>query len=511
MSIFDIPASRPITPTPQAPQRPKLDLSEYSFVCTPFQHQITALERSQGFKEYAYLMEMGTGKSKVIIDDFSWWYSKGKIDAIIIWANKGCYKNWVNAEIPIHLPKHIPYQMTYWDSAASTTLQQSYVKLMQPFNGLKILVMNVEALAYEKATKFAKLFCKAHRVYAVVDESTSIKNWKAKRTVSAIEVGQLCLYRRIATGSPVTNNPLDLFSQAAFLGYHLLGFSSFYAFRARYAEMVQITIDARASSTGKEKKFKKVKCFQHLDELTRKLQSWSYRCLKKDCLDLPEKIYEYREVELTPEQKRAYLTMRTAAFAELDGSIATVMLALTKILRLHQIVCGNLKDDDGVNHALPNNRIPVLLDTIDEGSGKFIIYATYIEDIQAIQKALAEEYDPRNVVTYYGATSKDDRDLAVKRFQEDPECRFFVANRTGAYGLTLTTAETVIYYSNDYNLEVRLQSEDRAHRIGQKNNVTYIDLICRGTVDEKIIKALRDKKTIADLVTGDGWKEWIAG
>lgn len=494
MSIFDQPSSPVITRT--------IDPDEYSFNYQPFAHQLKALSRSQGLREFALFMEMGTGKSKVFIDEIAWLYGKGLIDAVIVWANKGCYKNWVNTEFPAHLPAHIPYQMTYWDSAASTTLQASYVKLMKPFTGLKILVMNIEALAYEKATKFATAFCKMHRVYGVVDESTSIKNRKAKRTISVVEIGSYCKYRRIATGSPVTNNPLDLYSQAAFLGTHLLGFSSFYAFRARYAEMVQITLGSRS--------FKKVKQFQHLDELTRKIQPWSFRVLKRDCLDLPEKIYEYREVELTDEQKRAYATMKKSAFVELDGSFATVQLALTKILRLHQIVCGNLKDDDGINHALPNNRIPVLLDTIEEGSGKFIIYATYIHDLQAIIASLSEEYGKQSVVGYYGETSKVDRDIAVKRFQEDPECRFFVANRTGAYGLTLTAAETVIYYSNDYNLEVRLQGEDRAHRIGQRHNVTYIDLICRGTVDEKIIQALRGKKAIADLVTGDGWREWIA-
>jgi SNF2 family DNA or RNA helicase len=503
MGIFDLVPYKNMTEVPLTVPvvKKQLNLSEYSFNLTPFEHQLTALERSEDKPEFALFMEMGTGKSKILIDEIARLYSKGRINAVVIWANKGCYKNWINQEFPIHLPEHINYQMTYWDSAASMALQHSYIKLMQPFNGLKILVMNIEALAYEKATKFAKIFCKAHAAYGVIDESTSIKSPKAKRTKSAIDIGRLCKYRRIATGSPITNNPLDVYSQAAFLGTHLLGFTSYFAFRARYAEMVQVILGSRT--------FRKIKGFCHLDELTEKIKPWSFRVLKKDCLDLPEKLYEYREVELTPEQIKAYATMKTAAYAELEGELATVTLALTKILRLHQIVCGNLKDDEGVNHALPNNRISVLLDTIDEGSGKFIIYATYISDIVAIREVISEEYGKNSVVTYYGETPKEARDLAVKRFQGDPNCRFFIANRTGAYGLTLTAAETVIYYSNDYNLEVRLQGEDRAHRIGQKNNVTYIDLISRGTVDEKIIKALRDKKTIADLVTGDGWKQWI--
>ena len=476
--------------------------SGFCFKTDAMQHQIDTLYLSHGKPHFAYFMEMGTGKSKILIDETAFLYGQGKVDALLVFANKGSYLNWVKEEIPKHMPDHIPIRMTYWDSQASTALLESYKKILEPFEGLKVLIVNVEALAYDKATNFCLKFVKAHKVMGAVDESTTIKNEKAKRTESAIKIGALCKYRRIMTGSPITNNPLDLFSQAKFLGQGLLGFSSFYSFRARYAEMVVVQMGSRS--------FKKVKDFRHLDELTRNLQTWSYRVLKADCLDLPPKIYETRYVELTDEQKRYYKQLKDEAFIALgETDIVSAPLVITKLLRLHQLVCGHMKTDDGKVIEVKSNRMDTLVDTIEESSGKSIIFATYREDIVSIHKRLTEEFGPRAAITYYGDTKKEQREEAVHRFQNDPECRFFITNKTGAYGITLTAAENVIYYSNDYNLEVRIQGEDRPHRYGQTKSVTYIDLVTQKTVDEKIVKALKDKKHLADAVLGDGWREWL--
>jgi SNF2 family DNA or RNA helicase len=336
----------------------------------------------------------------------------------------------------------------------------------------------------------------------VIDESTTIKNRDAKRTKAAFKIGKTARYKRILTGSPITNNPLDLFSQAWFLSPHLLGCTSFFTFRAKYAEMVKITAGNRA--------FTKVKGFKNLDELTKSIKTWSSRRTKDECLDLPDKIYQYYEVELTDEQKKHYKSLKEKAMAELDGQLVSAPIVLTKLLRLHQLVCGSLTTDDGEVIPVDNNRMKALLEVLDEASGKVIIWANYRSDIQAIEEKLNEEYGKKAVVTYYGATSSEDRQEAVRRFQTDPDCLYFVSNpHVGGFGITLTEARNVVYYSNSYNLEHRLQSEDRAHRIGQKNAVTYVDLVCRKTVDEKIIKALRDKKMLSAQVLGDEWKEWL--
>jgi len=185
--------------------------------------------------------------------------------------------------------------------------------------------------------------------------------------------------------------------------------------------------------------------------------------------------------------------------------------ALTQLMRLHQIVCGHVKlDDDRVVEVL-SNRIQELLSVIEEASDKVIIWANYRHDIDAIKLALQKEYGMNAVGTYYGDTDDDERARVVKEFQDpDSELRFFVGNpRTGGYGLTLTAADTVVYFSNSFDLEVRLQSEDRAHRIGQTRSVTYVDLMSPGTVDEKIVKALRDKIDIANEVLGEEIKAWL--
>ena len=244
---------------------------------------------------------------------------------------------------------------------------------------------------------------------------------------------------------------------------------------------------------------------------SKKLEHFSFRVTKDECLDLPDKVFTRREIELTDEQRKAYDQMKLMALTLIDGNLMSTNNALTQIMRLHQIVCGHVKFDDGRQEDIPNNRIKELLATIEECDGKIIIWANYRRDIENIKNALAEAYGMTTVATYYGDTEAEERQEIVERFQDMASpLRFFVGNpRTGGYGLTLTAAHTVIYYSNNFDLEVRLQSEDRAHRIGQTNKVTYIDFISPGTVDEHIVKALRNKINIASQVLGEDLKEWI--
>ncbi len=257
--------------------------------------------------------------------------------------------------------------------------------------------------------------------------------------------------------------------------------------------------------------FKQIVGYRRLDELKEKLDRFAFRVKKEECLDLPDKLYVKREVDLTDEQVKAYNEMRTLALAQIGGGLVSTVNALTQLMRLHQIVCGHVKMDDGTVKELPNNRIKELLNVVEETDGKIIIWATYRHDIEAIKIALAKEYGMNSIGTYYGDTDGDERKRVLEEFQKpDSEMRFFVGNpSTGGYGLTLTAANTMVYYSNSFDLEKRLQSEDRAHRIGQTKNVTYIDLISPGTIDEKIVKALREKIDIATQVLGEDIKQWL--
>ena len=475
----------------------------YKFKTQPFKHQEDVLKISWNQSVWAYFMEMGTGKSKVLVDNIAMLYDKGKINGALIIAPKGVYRNWMSQEIPIHLASHIQPKMVLWTASTSKTKQKEYDSLFETGYDLHILIMNVEAFSTKKGLDFAGRFLRTHRTLMAVDESTSIKTPTAKRTKSILSIGKLANYRRILTGSPVTKSPLDLYTQCAFLNEHLLGFTSYYTFRNRYANMLDRNFGGRRVQI--------VGGYKRLDELAEILKAFSYRVLKEHCLDLPEKIYIERQVELTEEQSKAYSTMKSAALASLKGKMATAPHVLTQMMRLHQITCGHLKNDDGTITEIKNNRLDELLDVLDEIEGKAIIWANYIYDIEHIVKEVKKEYGENSVVQYYGAISSEKRQEAIEKFQDpDSPVKFFVGNpQTGGYGITLTAASNVIYYSNGYDLEKRLQSEDRAHRIGQRKSVTYVDLVAPKTVDEKIKKALRKKINIASEIMGEELRDWI--
>ena len=474
----------------------------YKFKTKPYAHQLTALEKSWNKETYAYFMEMGTGKTKVLIDNLAMLYDKGKVDGALIVAPKGVIGTWYKQEIPNHLPDHIENVSVMWQSLITKKQKDNLDCLFKLEEKLHILIMNVEALSTSKGTEFAARFLNSHKTLMAIDESTTIKNSSAKRTKNILALSKYAKYRRIMTGSPVTKNPLDLYSQCEFLSPWLLNFQSFYAFRNRYAEMK--TIHARGRS------IQVVHRFQNIGELSDKLKGFSYRVLKEDCLDLPDKIYVKRNVALTSEQSKLYQQMKTMALAILNGKQVTSVTVLTQLMRLHQITCGHFTADDGSTQLVKNNRITELMDVLEEVEGKAIIWANYQHDISEIKKAIEKEYDEDYAVTYYGLTPQEERQDNIRKFQDDPRCRFLIGTpSTGGYGITLTAANTVIYYSNGYDLEKRLQSEDRAHRIGQKKSVTYVDLIAEKTVDEKIVKALRKKINIASEVLGEELRDWI--
>jgi SNF2 family DNA or RNA helicase len=475
----------------------------YKFKTKPYAHQITALEKSWDKSVYAYFMEMGTGKSKVLVDNMAMLYDKGKINGALIIAPKGVYRNWFSLEIPQHLPSHVDYKTVLWTALTSKTKDKEYQQLFRSDTDLHILIMNVEAFSTKKGLEFATRFLSCHKTLITVDESTTIKTPTAKRTKAILALGKLAAYKRILTGSPVTKSPLDLYTQCEFLDEELLGFSSYYTFRNRYATMLDRNFGGR--------RIQIVGGYKRLDELAAILKPFSYRVLKEECLDLPEKTYVQREVELTDEQKQTYSTMKAAALASLKGKRATAPHVLTQLMRLHQITCGHLKNDDDTITALKSNRINSLMELLEEVDGKVIIWANYIYDIKQIVAAISKKYGEDSIVQYYGAIPSEMRQKYIEIFQDpDSKARFFVGNpQTGGYGITLTAAKTVVYYSNGYDLEKRLQSEDRAHRIGQKNLVTYVDLITPKTVDEKIRKALRKKINIATAIMGEELRDWI--
>ena len=475
----------------------------YKFKTKPYAHQITALEKSWNKAAFAYFMEMGTGKSKVLIDNIAMLYDKGKINGALIVAPKGVYQNWFDLEIPNHMPTHVEKKMVLWKSTVSQSQKLLLDSLFESEVDLHILVMNVEAFSTKKGLEFAHKFMSCHETLMAIDESTTIKNPDAIRTKSIVSLGREAKYRRILTGSPVTKSPLDLYKQCEFLGEGLLDYTSYYAFKSRYAVLKTANFGGRSVQI--------VIGYRNLGELSEKLEPFSFRILKEDCLDLPNYTYTKRIIQLSPEQKKIYESMKQLALAQMDGKLMTTATALVQLMRLHQITCGHFKSDDGIVQEIKNERLDALMEILDEVENKAVIWAHYKHDIESIVKAISKKYGPDSFVTYYGDTPSDERQNNIKLMQDqNSKVRFLIGTpQTGGYGITLTAANVMIYYSNGYDLEKRTQSEARINRAGQTRKMTYIDIIAEGTVDEKIVKALRKKVDIASKVMGEELKDWI--
>ena len=475
----------------------------YKFKTKPYAHQLDALEASWDKENFAYFMEMGTGKSKVLLDNAAILYDKGYINGLLLIAPKGVYKNWYDSEIPTHLPDHIEKKVVLWKTSDKSKKQMSLLNtLFETGTDLHILIMNVESFSKGDGLKFAQKFLSCHKAMIAIDESTTIKTPTSNRTKSILQLRQDARYRRILTGSPVTKSPLDLFSQCQFLDPWLLNHQSYYTFKARYAVTRQIEVQGRRVEI--------VVGYRNLAELSDKIKPFSKRILKEDCLDLPPKSFIKHTVELTKEQKKVYEQMKKEAIAFLDGKMQSTATVMTQLMRLHQITCGHFTADDGTIKDLPCSRLTELMSILENVEGKTIIWSHYTHDVKRIITKIKEIYGDESVVDYFGETDQENRSKNIKKFQTDDKCRFFVGTtHTGGYGITLTAGSTMIYFSNGYDLEKRQQSEARIDRIGQTKKMTYIDIMSQDTIDEHIVKALRNKVNIANTIMGEGYKEWI--
>jgi len=478
----------------------------YKFKTKPYDHQRTAMDHAGDRDAFGFFMEMGTGKSKVLIDNLGSLFLEGKCNFALIIAPKGVYRNWVAKEIPEHMSDDVPTRVIRWVSSPNKTQKKELESIKEVYSGLTVFVMNVEAFSTVKGQNAGLWLAKRFGQYGMIaiDESTTIKNHKAKRTKALMKIASGFKYRRLLTGSPVTKSPLDVYSQCEFLRPGLLGYDSYWAFQGRYAVVQKKTMGAHS--------FTQIVGYRNLDELTERLDQFSFRVLKKDCLDLPDKTYTARYVALTKEQREMYERIQREALMLFDnGEMVTAPAVITQLLRLQQIMSGHLKTDDGTIVTFPTRRMDALEEIMEEHSGKAIIWSRFRHDIVSIVEMLKKKFGEHSAAGYFGDTGDEERNDIVRNFQ-DPNhpLKYFVGNpATAGYGLTLTEADLVVYYANDFNLETRIQSEDRAHRIGQKNPVTYIDLISEGTIDEKIVQSLRTKIDIGAKVLGEEARKWL--
>lgn len=514
-------------------------------------HQVEAVRRARGKSAFAQLLDMGTGKTAVILAEFQERVGENDLMDLLVIAPKGCIANWYvdrgednPSEITKHLDPRLRGDLVVASSARSAAGRDGREALLAETRYPRALFVNVEALSgaaqmYEVCEKFLR----SGRAMMVIDESTTIKSRKAQRTKKILQLGQLARVRRILSGLPTPKSPLDLHAQFSFLNHKILG-RSFSLFRARYARM---TFISRAANDVIDIQLRKVllrnrlstrevqtmsrdqkiaRCYalggwipdtapivagyQHLTELRDKIAPYCYRVRKEDCLDLPEKIFVFRDVEFTDEQQRIYEEVLTDATAQLSAQqYVTATSAMEQIMRLHQVCCGHVRAEDGKIVDVKSNRIDTLLETLEDHDGEAVIWVAYTHELEKISRALIKEYGPLSVAHFWGGNVKT-RDYEEDRFLNDPDCRFMIATPgAGGRGNNWTVANLVVYATNSDNLEHRLQSEDRSHRKGQTQRVTYVDLRIPGTVEDKIIRSLRNKMDLSSALSGEELRSWL--
>ena len=458
----------------------------HNYKTQPYEHQRVALRKGATQSVFGFFMEQGTGKTKVTIDNAVYLYNMELLDTVYVIAPNSVYTNW-KKEIELH-------------SSANNYIYQHKIdkKFYPKKNKLNWYLMNIEAFShksgYNKGLELVEQ--RGLTTMMVIDESTTIKNRTAKRSKNVLKLGKGVRYKRILTGTPVTKSPLDLWSQFAFLDEDLLGFKSFYSFRARYCIM-------QSKPVGGNRRIEFPVSYINLEQLEEKILPYTHRVLKKDCLDLPPQIWQRRNIYLSNEQRNAYEILKEHARVVIQDKQSSIHNKLTEIAKLQQVCSGFLYSDDGKLVELSNAKLDELLNIIEEIEGKIIIWATFRHSIQKIEETLQKKYGEKSVVTLYGDTKK--RSEVVDNFNDPRGSRFLVSNPSvGGYGLTLNASSYQIFFNNSYNLEERLQAEARNHRSGQKaDKVTYIDLVAIKTIDEFIIKALKEKITISAKTLGE--------
>lgn len=488
----------------------------------PMAHQLTALAAAAGRKFFAYTMEQGTGKTWVLLAEAERMFLAEEIDAVIVIAPRGVHTNWVLREIPTHVS--VPHFAEAWRSGAGKReTDRRWARMMygEEERTLRLFAINIEALATKDGFAFAWEFMKKHATMIVIDESSRIKNPSAARTKAAMRLRPLANVARIASGTPITNAPTDAFSQFEFLSSGLLGTRSYRAFVAEFACVLPATHPMMVKMVERNPRIARAQIIErdpisgqpkwrNLDKLHQLISRHSFRVLKDECIDLPAKIYTQVFFELSAKQRAAYKLMKDSLRILLEGDEVSPVSRLAAIVKLQQITSNFVAVPDSGLRRIDDERHPrleALMNAIEDREGSFIVWCRFTEEIREVAMALEAEGIP--FATYYGATSIADRERAVDDFQARRIRAFVGQPQSGGIGLTLTAAETVFYFSNDFNLETRLQSEDRAHRIGTTKHVVYIDLVARGTIDVKISEALRLKENLASTVLGDDAKRLL--
>jgi SNF2 family DNA or RNA helicase len=490
------------------------------FKTQPYAHQIEYLQHWADREAVGITAEMGTGKTWMIINDAAQKWGASECDALLVLAPNGVQRSWHHIEIPTHMPSWVLYESIEWISSKKKEYIENLKTIFNVIESkpLRILTMNWEALQSKRGYEYAEKFCSSFsKVMIVCDESDAIKNPKAARTKALFKLKPFSKYRRIMTGTMINNSPFDAFTQLSFLDEEILGTNSFYSFKAEYADMLQEndpllrSIRTKFSSNGMfygvpqivAKNKDGTPIYKNLDKLNEIIKKSCYRVTKKECLDLPEKIYKNIFFELTKEQSEIYKQAKEECrlVFESETAIFNKLVAFGKLSQITSGYYSHPMSNDPIRIQGETPKIDLLIENVLKVLGnneKIIIWAKYRIEIEDIFVKLKEHRI--RVVQYHGGVTDDMRRRAICDFEKG-DAQVFLGNPQAAgIGITLVSASHVIYFSNSFSLRNRLQSEDRAHRIGQTKNVTYLNIAAKDTIDEDIIKSLMNKKTISDLI-----------
>lgn len=498
----------------------------------PYKHQMACFRKAALAAFFANFSDQGTGKTWSTIAEMFVLHKLGKIDRCLVLAPKGVDSNWMKKELPTHAPGSVPWKVALWRPQKTKKKIDELMSLFA-FDGMKILCMNWDAIRSERGYNCAEMFLEAGPAMIVGDESQRIKTHNALTTKAAMRLARQSKYRRILSGTPSTGSPFDYWSQMMFLQPQILGGITYRAFCAKHAEMVddgdyvyaaikrQIRAKVKRSYPDKPDEWidemvtkrapqmvRKDRdgspMYRQLDELRAVIDSVSFRVTKDDCLDLPAKIYTQTYFDLTPQQLRVYNELKYKLRLLFEDETILPLIKLTAMQKMAQVCSGYfITPDSGVQRIEgANPKMDLLKEHLEDLGGKSaIIWGLLRQELRDISKACKELGIV--AVEYHGSITDKDKEHAINSFQDGSSRVFIGQQQSGGVGLTLTAAQSVFYYSNSFNLEHRLQSEDRAHRIGQTAHVVYHDLIAEGTIEEEMVAALQRKDNLAKVLLGD--------
>lgn len=505
-------------------------MSKYVYKTEPFPFQRDILNQTALKPDWAWFLQQGCGKTKLAIDNFSFLYLEKKINAVFWVAPNLVHRNFIEEEIPIHLPDNVPYETLTWKSGSMGTKKAlARMDEILSTDKLAIVSINIEAVLSKDSDRFLKHFFKRKTLFGAIDESSVIATPNAKVSRKLISAVPHLKYRRIMNGTPARDgNPLDYYGQMSFLDKRILGFNRYSSVFDRYtgeikvlgykdfvAEWTEIKLPNQINPVRIQvRDFKGMPVYKNLEEIAKRVAARSSRVLKKDVFpDLPDKLYAKRLFSLSSTQRKHYNEVLEEYITEFsNGGMVLAERAAVRTMRLQQIACGyvGVEGVDDPMQIIPGDtpRLNALSELLQDNGGRpTIIWARFRMDHDLIHKRLAEMGIP--AVRYDGTVGDTEKWENINAYRDGKVPVITANQKSMSRGHTLVNTEYMIYYSNYPDLEPRSQSEDRPHRPGLKHNVLITDLVADGTVDVKWINTLRNKQNVSDVLTGDPRKDWI--